>query len=373
MSRSTASDRSSRRRVLFISLQNAHFVEDDRRLLSEHFEVQSFDFDSARRSHGSLVLRAITQAFWLLRKLPRADLVFGWFVDYHMLLPAWLARAFRRPVVAVLGGFDCNTLPDLGYGVFASSWRAPLARLIFRRLTLMIPTTRALISSRNDYASYPDQHRDGVLTHIRDLKTPYRVIPLGIDVSAWPQGPDYRDPEVLTVAFLRDERTFRVKGIDVYLEVADRLPHVGFKVVGVAPEFESVIRKRYHVPDNVEMVPPQSQDKLRTFYQSASVYLQLSRTEALPNVVKEAMCCGCIPVGSEVAGIPEVIGDHGAVVETPEPDDIAEVVRRTLDGATPDRRHAARRRITEHFGQDRRREMLIETLVGLLESQSKHE
>ena len=49
-------------------------------------------------------------------------------------------------------------------------------------------------------------------------------------------------------------------------------------------------------------------------YNSATVFVQASITEGMSNTLNEAMLCGCIPVGSNVNGIPDVIGDTGILV-----------------------------------------------------------
>ena len=36
--------------------------------------------------------------------------------------------------------------------------------------------------------------------------------------------------------------------------------------------------------------------------------------EGFPNALGEAMACGCVPIGSNVSGIPELIGDTGVIL-----------------------------------------------------------
>jgi glycosyltransferase involved in cell wall biosynthesis len=36
--------------------------------------------------------------------------------------------------------------------------------------------------------------------------------------------------------------------------------------------------------------------------------------EGFPNALGEAMACGCVPIGSNVSGIPELIGDTGLIL-----------------------------------------------------------
>ena len=38
-------------------------------------------------------------------------------------------------------------------------------------------------------------------------------------------------------------------------------------------------------------------------------------SEGFPNALCEAMLCGCIPIGSNVASIPHIIGDKGYILK----------------------------------------------------------
>ena len=232
------------------------------------------------------------------------------------------------PTAIFLGGYDAMRLPELNYGVFASPWRAPLARLVLRHASLLLPVDEALMASENRYATWPEARPQGVLAHVPGLVTPYAVVPTGYDAEAWPMGAPERGRTVCTVAFVDSERTLRLKGIDILFEVAQRMPEVSFNVVGVLPGIHDPIARRFSVPPNVHLLPPRPRAELAAFYGAHAVYVQLSRSEGLPNVLCEAMLCGCVPVGSAVGGIPSVIGDTGCVVEVPDSEGIAAAVGR---------------------------------------------
>lgn len=363
----------ARPRLVFVCQALHSFVKDDIALLEERFDVRVFQFNADRFSTrvgrlAGVVYYALKQLVWLLRELPRADVVFGWFAGYHAALPVMLAKRFGRPSVVVLAGTDSNWLPELGYGVYDSRWQAPLTRLVLRNATMLLPVADALIYAENRYATWPETRANGVRAHTPDLTTPARVIPFGYDPDDWQMGADEREPVVCTVAFLSSHRTLRVKGVDLLFEAARELPGVSFQVVGVAESFKAEVRKQYAPPENVELLPPRPRDELSAVYSKASVYAQLSRTEGMPNVLCEAMLCGCIPVGSSVAGIPATIGEAGIIVDTPEPSGIARAVEQALAAASPEMRRTARRRIAGHFSRRQRQEALSKVITSLLSS-----
>jgi glycosyltransferase involved in cell wall biosynthesis len=359
-----------RPRLLFIHLHPSSFVRDDLEILARRYDVRVFHFTGGAtggplRRMASLVGSALAQFAWLCRELPRAALVYGWFVDYHMLLPVSLARLWRRPSVVVVGGFDGNCLPELGYGVFHSRWRAPLARVVARRANFLLAVTPGLMEGESRYATWPESRRNGLLVHVPGLRTPYEVLPTGFDPEAWPAGPDERPRTVCTVAGVGSERTFLVKGLDVYFQVARLLPGTPFLVVGMGAAQKELVQRRHAPPENVRFLDPVPREELVGIYAGTSVYLQLSRTEGgLPMVLGEAMLCGCLPVASDAGGMPGTVGDAGFLVEAPEPPAIVEVVRRALDlgadpAAGPRARARARARITELFHREARATRLV--------------
>ncbi len=357
-------------RLLFVCLRMTSFVRDDLALLSERYDVRVFEFGAseaptrAGRLFG-LGTYGARQLAWLVRELPRADLVYGWFADYHMALPVLLARQAGVPVVVMLGGMDCNALPELGYGVWTSRWRAPLTRLVVQRASLLLAGSPSLLYNETRYPRWPERHVDGLKVHVPALHTPHRVVPLGFDPLMWPMGPPERSPVVTTVAYIGSERTMRVKGIDLFIETARALPEVTFQVVGMAEDFQKKLRARCRPPKNVGLLPPRPRPALQGIYAETSVYAQLSRVEAFGCVIAEAMLSGCIPVVSSVGGMPGVVGDAGAVVGAPEPEDIAEAIRKALAMNTPEARQHVRRRMERHYTREQRRSMLFAALDGI--------
>ena len=347
------------------------FIEDDLRLVSKNFDVRVFYFNANRFKSKTLHLFALCyywakQCLWLLREMPRADAILGWFGDYHLVLPAALRRSMHVPMAVVLAGYDGISLPSLGYGVFFSIWRAPLVRFVYRRANILLPVTNSLIYSRNGYSDFPAVIENGVSHHMPGLRTPSRVIPFGFDPSFWSAGPEIRERVVLTVGIVDTRQKSLRKGLDVLITAAKLLPETKFRVVGATESVEAFLREEFQPPSNVEFVRFIPRNDLPSEYAAASVYAQVSRAEGLPNALCEAMCCGCIPVGSPVFGIPDAIGDAGILLESPDPEHVAAQLMRALDMPAA-MRQAARNRILTSFTLEQRRQSLarsIEQMIG---------
>ncbi len=350
---------------------------DDVPVLGRAFEVVPFVFDAqAAKGVRGMAGRLAAQAAWLRRELPRADAVYGWFADYHLMLPMLAARRAGVPVAVALGGFESNVLPAVGYGVMQSRWRAPIARAVLRGADLLLPVADALLAADNRFGAFPDVLANGVRNRVPGLTTPARVVPFGFDADAWSMGPDRRDAEVAMVAFLDRARTAHVKGFDLFLAAARAMPDVRFRAVGVLPAFAAHVPGLYGaVPPNVVLDPPAPREALADVYRRASVYALFSRTEGLPNVLCEAMLSGAIPVASRVGGAAEVVGEGvdraGVVVETPEVGGLVAALRAALAMPAP-MRHAARARIATHFTREQRETALTDALGTLIETGQAH-
>ena len=306
-------------------------------MLEEAYEVVPFEFLGAKKPGLFAFLGLFfKQLLWLLRELPGAVAVHGWFVDYHMALPVAAARFLGKPVLAVVGGFDAISLPSLGYGVALSGWRRRIARMVFRRVDALLPVSSSLVRSKNRFSEGPEEREYGLRMLAPDTPAAIHVVPTGYDPEVWVAGPDERASIVGTIGLIDEGRTFQRKGIDLFFDAARLMPDVRFRVVGVRNR--EAITAQYDPPPNVEMIPPVPREQLLAQYHEMSVYVQLSRAEGLPNVLCEAMLCGCVPVGSRVFGIPDGIGEAGFLVDEP--------------------RAPARTRIERLFHRDRRRHFL---------------
>ena len=75
--------------------------------------------------------------------------------------------------------------------------------------------------------------------------------------------------------------------------------------------------------------------------------------------VAEAMLAGCIPVVTSAGALPEVVGDTGVVVESPDPAAVAAGVNEAL-GLPEDARSRARERVLDRFPLEVRRRGLLQ-------------
>jgi glycosyltransferase involved in cell wall biosynthesis len=87
-------------------------------------------------------------------------------------------------------------------------------------------------------------------------------------------------------------------------------------------------------------------DNLWDLMKRADALVSLSRFEGCPNVVLEAMACGCPLIVSDIPAHREILDEHSALfVDLKDPDEAASAIRTTLFGGDAARRRASAARV----------------------------
>lgn len=145
---------------------------------------------------------------------------------------------------------------------------------------------------------------------------PVRVINNGIDLDVFkPTESDFKKKYalenkyiVLGVAFGWGKR----KGLDVFIELANRLDKEKYKIVLVGTD-DNIDKL---LPDNIISIHrTQNQTELAEIYTAANVYVNPTREDNYPTVNMEAVACGTPVLTFNTGGSPEMLDENcGAVV-----------------------------------------------------------
>jgi glycosyltransferase involved in cell wall biosynthesis len=328
----------TRRRILFVHSRKASFVAIDREILAERYDIEDL-FQPGRWPNPVKVIGGVL----------RADLVFGWFASWHTFFPVTLAWLLRKPSVMIVGGFDTANMPDIGYGYQQGGVRRAASRWIMRRASRLATNSSYSLSEIERNTPIPPER--------------VRVIHHGVpDPFVTEPGPKER--EALTVGAI-DHTTLVQKGQLPFVEAARLLPDVRFTFAGKWLD-GSVEELRSRAGENVEFTGWLSDADLHAAYRRAGAYVQASRHEGFGLAVAEAMLAGCVPVVLNVTAMPEVVGDAGVLIESQEPGEVADGVRRALD-LGPDAARRARERILTAFPMERRREGILQVVEDALD------
>lgn len=287
--------------------------------------------------------RSIGPLAWAIA---RSDVALSWFALDHAWAACRLARILKRRSAVIVGGIDAANRPDFDYGVFLNPAMARRTRYALARSDRVLVVDSFL--------------RDEIRRNARIDRPDIVTVPTGYDVDHFrPDGGLRRN--VLTVGLVEDTN-LRRKGLTTFVEAARLLPEYPFVLVG-ARDNAATDRLRATAPPNLRLLPHLSDEQLLEEYRRARVYVQASLYEGLPNSLAEAMACGCVPVGTRIAGIPTLIGDAGFYVPPEDPKATAAAIRRAHEEGDSGR---VRARIVESFPLERRRQALIEIVVQLV-------
>ncbi|MBX2973579.1 MAG: glycosyltransferase family 4 protein [Flavobacteriales bacterium] len=352
------STRTGRRRILYCHPKRSSFIQRDIEGLGRQYEVQVHELGAD--NGWKLPFRLLLQFVWLIKNRAWSRDCICHFSGYHALLPALLCRR----TFIILAGSDCASIPSIGYGNHARLLFGWATRRAVAWATLALPVYKGLMRREQSYSSAVPKEQ-GILAFGPRIRTPWIEVPYGFDPEQWsPGATDTRDAALFICVpgpATPSNRVHRLKGVDLVLAIARRLPHARFVIAGLNDPTAYT-----EVPANMTLVGHLNAGQLRELYRSASFHLQLSLSEGMPNALCEAMLCGCIPLVSDISSMPGIVDGIGMVLMRDDPALGAAMCERSL-ALTPEERHtrslAARDRIVKEFPMEQR----MDTLTRLLE------
>lgn len=326
------------------------FIDRDLEMICPVADIKPLEFT---QSPIKLPFYFILQFFQLLWFLPRTSQYLCFFGGYHSVLPVWFGKVFGKKCTIQAGGTDCINMPEIGYGNFRKKWLRKATIYSFKNCSLILPVAEALV--KQDYTYDPKiDSKQGLLNLIPDLKTPIQVIPNGFDTDFWIDLGKPRKPLSFISVATGTSNPSRaiVKGYDLIEKLAEHHPDWTFTLVGDSSYFS--------VNPNVEVLGKMKPVDLLALYNSHQFYLQLSTSEGFPNALGEAMASGCVPIGSAVGAIPEIIGDSGMVLAKKNISILDNQIQKLVSLAIP--LSQAPERIKTNFSFSNRKTKLINSL-----------
>lgn len=292
--------------VTFISRPpRSGFIDSDRAALAAAFALREVVYPG---------LPTLRFAWQVLVAAMRTRGVYGFFASEHMLLPALVFRAARKPVVVTVGGYDIAADRQHGYGLAADRRRRWLPATVIRLADVVLPVSEAAHDELA--ASFPSAVGKA------------RTVHHGIELAPW-AAPQVRSSRagVVTVGYVSEESWSR-KGFDRFIDLARADPAQQYVLAGrIDPSVEERLAP---LPPNLKVTGYLAHQELRDLLWRSAVYAQLSWHEAFGVSLLEAMACGCVPLITSIPALVEVAGEWAVDVPVDDAGCDVDGVRRAL-------------------------------------------
>ena len=314
--------------VLLLYTNYSTFVAKDDAILNKGYKVIKYEFKPQKRL-SKMLIELLKQKLFLLINIWKVDIVYSWFSDFHSFLPFLFSKILGKKTIVIVGGFDAVSIPELKYGLFhKKDLRQKFGIWTYKLSDYILPVDDSLIDSMNFYAD-PKGLKVGVKAYVPGLKAKFKSIPTGYNPDDWIINKNERKNSVIAFGYAGNMQKFVGKGYDFIIEVAKQMPDIEFNLISIRDKMKDYALEI--APSNVNIADSLSQDKLLEELSKNKVYALLSMSEGLPSSLCEAMLCGCVPVGSNVGGIKNVIGDCGFVINHKDVNEAVDAIRKALD------------------------------------------
>jgi glycosyltransferase involved in cell wall biosynthesis len=334
--------KSAKKRIIFVYTGFSSFVKNDYDILQSAHLVKKYQFSPVKGVAKNL-LEILRQLLFLSIHGWKTDLFYIWFADYHTFLPVLFAKVFGKKSIVVIGGYDVCRIRKLNYGAFCSSFRGWFCAGSMRRASLLLT-----VSGQVDRK-----------TKVIAPQTPRRLMYNCVSPDLANNINLLKTDTILTVGLIENERTFYLKGVDTYLEVARLLPDYRFNIVGIDSSRLSKLLE--NLPGNVHLTGRIRQEELVDFYAKSKIYCQLSRSESFGVSIAEAMTFCNFPIVTNEGGMPEIVGAAGAVVRR-NPKEISDLITRVIQNEKEIDKLGILRQVDENFSWEHRAELLLQTI-----------
>ena len=345
-----------KKKLLYFHNGKSSFVEKDISILSECFDLKEFEFKTKLKI--LVPFEFIRQILFLLRHLTTKKSVVQ-FAGYHSFFPVILKKILGNKVLIILGGTDCVNFPSIKYGALYKNPLRFFTSYSLHHASLLSPVDESLIEYEYIYQN-ADFNGQGFLYHYPKIETSYKVIYNGYKSSKWKMAKKNKNTFVTIGANLNSRFAFKLKGIDLFIELAKNIPEGTFYIVGGKSLKQSI-------PSNMILLDNIPNHQLPGFLSDKQFYVQLSMSEGFPNALCEAMLTGCIPIVSSAGGMPMIVENCGIILEKKSIHELTMSVKKLMkdEKETDILSKHSRKRISENFTIELRAEKLIKLIQNL--------
>jgi len=165
-----------------------------------------------------------------------------------------------------------------------------------------------------------------------------RYVPNFVKIADFGALPDRASRGDLAVEVLFVGWIIAAKGVRELVDVARRIPHAHFTLVGPAEHsfFESLQPALESLGERITLLDPRPREGILELYRRADILVLPTWREGFPNVVLEAMAAGLPIVSTPVGAIPDAIrdGQEGFLIPPRDAQALEAALRHLVENAT---------------------------------------
>jgi glycosyltransferase involved in cell wall biosynthesis len=350
---------SKRENLIYVYPSRSTFILRDIEILKEDYNITEFFFDTSNKT--KIPFQFLKQFFFLVKNVPSSKAIICHFAGYSSFLPSLISKLFHKKCLIIVAGNDGSKFPDFKYGNYTKKLFGFVTGTSLRFASHILPVHESLYFQNYSYYDGGKPAQGYSFFFPKAKNVPYTPVYYGYDSSVFTILPAVvrKRNTYLTIGNLSDPYSFIRKGYDLIIELAFKRPDCDFTLIG----WDGV--SALTVPKNVVLLPYMPQNEIIEQFNLHQFYLQLSVMEGFPNALAESMLCGCIPIGSNVSGIPYIIQDSGFILRERNIhllSNLIDEIKSKSEAELTTLSQKARNRVAAEFTYQNRKEKIIQII-----------
>lgn len=319
-------------KILFIKRGSTRFENNDINLLKDRFDLKIHEPN-------------LFSFFELFGLVYNTDIIYYWFPNDYKFIFSIIAKLLRKKVF-IVGGGQMSTADNSSNRKFAN----------VKYRFFHIPLGILSLKIANKVIAVSKYEMKGLLRYVNPNKL--KLIYNSIDTSKFNLQNLLRDDNlIVTVSALKDTHYHR-KGLDTFIRISKLFPNKKFFIIGKDHGDGTFDKIKNLKSSNLFLKGFVDDFELISILNQASVYCQFSRQEGFGVSLAEAIACGCIPLTSDYAAIPEVSGSNGYYIDrNPDDKNLKDTLKRALNASVNERKNNASR-VVKLFDHNKRKNLL---------------
>jgi glycosyltransferase involved in cell wall biosynthesis len=272
------------KKVIYCSSYRAAYQEKDFQELSKLYEC---NYLQPKKNYKRNILAEITKIFYAIEK---SDVCVIFFLDFFGYICYYIAEFLKVKTLVIVGGYEVENIPEIGYGSSMKFWHGYLLRRI-------LIDAKELIAPSN----YSRKKINQFIGRSREIHK------IGFDFKSQNiLRSDEKKKQIVTVGNYVPVQAV-VKGLDHFIEVSKSFPDYNFLIFGKIDENFLHLNHK-NLPANLKFMNKQPNDILCKYLAESEIFCQLSIVESFGVAVLEAIESGCKLVLTKNGALPEFAG-----------------------------------------------------------------